>query len=82
MAAIPVIDLAPYSLSVPVHEVDPKALQELGDELCKAFTTFGFVYLKNHGIPQNIVSLSTIYIYIKILYKVLFTKNLLKKSIF
>nr|XP_034332154.1 UPF0676 protein C1494.01-like isoform X2 [Crassostrea gigas] len=55
MTVIPVIDLAPYSLSVPADHVDSKVLQGIADELCKAFTTVGFVYLKNHGIPQNIV---------------------------
>lgn len=55
MATIPVIDLAPYSLSVPADGVDAKVLKEIADQLCNAFTTVGFVYLKNHGIPQNIV---------------------------
>lgn len=63
MTAIPVIDLAPYSLSVPADDVDSKVLQEIAEELCKAFTTVGFVYLKNHGIPQKVVSLDIMIIF-------------------
>nr|XP_022286433.1 UPF0676 protein C1494.01-like [Crassostrea virginica] len=55
MVKIPVVDIAPYSVSVPAELADSKEIRQLADEICKAFTTVGFVYLKNHGIPQNVV---------------------------
>ena len=33
-----------------------EAVQELADQVYQAFTTIGFVYLKNHGIPQEVVN--------------------------
>ena len=56
MVKIPVVDIAPYSVSVPADRADSKEIRQLADEICKAFTTVGFVYLKNHGIPQKVVS--------------------------
>ena len=52
--AIPVIDISCISLK----NVDPayKNYEELGTRLCKAFSTCGFAYLSNHGIPERTVN--------------------------
>ncbi|XP_078594425.1 uncharacterized protein LOC144872242 [Branchiostoma floridae x Branchiostoma japonicum] len=48
---IPVVDFSAYSLDN--KTVDDSDLAELTDELMQAFTTVGFVYLKNTGIPTS-----------------------------
>ncbi|XP_061170418.1 uncharacterized protein LOC133179710 [Saccostrea echinata] len=53
---IPVVDLAPYTLSVTEEQVDTCTLRKLADEICHAFQDVGFVYLKNHGIPQQLIN--------------------------
>ncbi|XP_078619917.1 uncharacterized protein LOC144886937 isoform X2 [Branchiostoma floridae x Branchiostoma japonicum] len=51
---IPVVDFSAYSLdNKTVNKADLKALT---DELMQAFTTVGFVYLKNTGIPTSEVN--------------------------
>ena len=57
ISGIPVVDFSPMSLE---HQ-DPlsknkEAVQSLADQVYHAFSTIGFVYLKNHGIPEEIVS--------------------------
>ena len=55
--AIPVVDFSAMSLqnnSQPWAE-NSNAVKDLADELYNAFSTVGFVYLKNHGIPQEMV---------------------------
>ena len=54
---IPIVDFSAMSLE---HE-DPlkesfEAVKILADQVFQAFSTIGFVYLKNHGIPQETVS--------------------------
>ena len=54
---IPIVDFSAMSLE---HE-DPlkesfEAVKTLADQVYRAFSTIGFVYLKNHGIPQETVS--------------------------
>ena len=54
---IPIVDFNAMSLE---HE-DPlkesfEAVKILADQVFQAFSTIGFVYLKNHGIPQETVS--------------------------
>ena len=54
---IPVVDFSALSL----ENKDPfskrsKDIEELADQVYQAFSTIGFVYLKNHGIPQEVVS--------------------------
>ena len=34
------------------------AIKKLADQVYHAFSTIGFVYLKNHGIPQEMVSIA------------------------
>ena len=55
--AIPVVDFSAMSLqnnNQPWAE-NSNAVKDLADELYNAFSTVGFVYLKNHGIPQEMV---------------------------
>ena len=54
---IPVVDFIPLSLENkdPFSKIS-KDIEELADQVYQAFSTIGFVYLKNHGIPQEVVS--------------------------
>ena len=54
---IPVVDFSALSLenNDPFSEIS-KDIEELADQVYQAFSTIGFVYLKNHGIPQEVVS--------------------------
>ena len=55
--AIPIVDFSAMSLqnnNQPWAE-NSNAVKDLADELYNAFSTVGFVYLKNHGIPQEMV---------------------------
>ena len=55
--AIPVIDFSAMGLqnkNQPWAE-NSNAVKDLAEELYNAFSTVGFVYLKNHGIPQETV---------------------------
>ena len=54
---IPVLDFSALSLENkdPFSEIS-KDIEELADQVYQAFSTIGFVYLKNHGIPQEVVS--------------------------
>ena len=54
---IPVVDFSAMSL----ENKDPlsknnETIKDLADQVYQAFSTIGFVYLKNHGIPQEMVS--------------------------
>jgi len=48
-AQIPVIDLDPF------FRGEPGALDHLADELRDACTRVGFFYIKNHGVPDEII---------------------------
>ena len=54
---IPVVDFSALSLENkdPFSKIS-KGIEELADQVYQAFSTIGFVYLKNHGIPQEVVS--------------------------
>ena len=54
---IPVVDFSALSLENkdPFSEIS-KDIEELADQVYQACSTIGFVYLKNHGIPQEVVS--------------------------
>lgn len=54
---IPVVDFSAMSLEhkEPLRE-NVQSLEILADQVYQAFSTIGFVYLKNHGIPQQTVS--------------------------
>ena len=54
---IPVVDFSAMSL----ENVDPlnenkQAVKSVADQLYRAFSTIGFAYLQNHGIPEQMVS--------------------------
>ena len=53
---IPVVDFSAMSLENknPLSEGDP-SIRDLADQVYQAFSTIGFVYLRNHGIPQEMV---------------------------
>lgn len=57
ISGIPVVDFSAMSLKHkdPLSE-NGEAVKELADQVYQAFSTIGFVYLKNHGIPQEVVS--------------------------
>lgn len=51
---IPVVDFSAMSLENknPLSE-DDSTIRDLADQVYQAFSTIGFVYLRNHGIPQE-----------------------------
>ncbi|KAL6466243.1 hypothetical protein MHYP_G00263760 [Metynnis hypsauchen] len=51
--AIPVIDFSAYRLGGAAADVPGERLQELREEVRRAFTEVGFVYLRNTGIEQD-----------------------------
>ena len=52
-SSIPVVDFSQMSVEKVTEDDSPESIQQLADELHRAFSTVGFVYLKNHGIPQQ-----------------------------
>ena len=50
---IPLVDISPVSLDLSWTGLNKDGLKPLADELCHNLRTVGFVYLKNHGIPQE-----------------------------
>lgn len=64
--AVPVVDFSAYSLEK--DKPDEKFLQKLVDEVLNAFTTIGFVYLKNTGCPPEVVSFAKMLRYYMPLY--------------
>ena len=50
---IPIIDLDKIALDN--VDVSEKHYDEVGREFCRALSTWGFAYLKNHGIPWSMV---------------------------
>ena len=51
---IPVVDFASFN-SVNSEDFDESnvEIQKISQEIYDAFTTVGFVYIKNHGMPQT-----------------------------
>lgn len=52
-ASIPIIDFGQMSLQKTIDDCSPENMQQLADKIHQAFSTIGFVYIKNHGIPQE-----------------------------
>ena len=54
-SSIPVVDFSQMSVEKGTDHEDyaSESIQQLADEIHRAFSTVGFVYLKNHGIPQE-----------------------------
>jgi len=60
---IPVVDFSVLSLDKNEIPCDSdERVQQVADEICKAFSDVGFVYLKNHGISDIEVSLEVMQI--------------------
>ena len=53
MDYVPQIDFAAYGIDVDVDSVKTDVLTDLAQEVYNAFSTIGFVYLKNHGISEK-----------------------------
>ena len=57
VSGIPLVDFSAMSIE---HESHPNASEEavkaLARKMYEAFSTVGFVYLRNHGIPQEQVT--------------------------
>ena len=60
ISGIPVVDFSAMGLrnKDPLSE-NSEDIKRLADQVYHAFSTSGFVYLKNHGIPQETVSKAT-----------------------
>ena len=58
---IPVVDFSAMSLDVKDPDQSSPAVKDLAKQVYQAFSTIGFVYITNHGIPQETASLSCSY---------------------
>ena len=59
VSGIPVVDFGAMSLEHDIRpNTDSQAVQTLSKQIYSAFSTIGFVYLKNHGIHQQKVGFS------------------------
>ncbi len=52
---IPLVDFSSFAVDVADDDVDVTSVDTLARTLCDAFSTVGFAYLQNHGIPQDLV---------------------------
>ena len=62
VSGIPIIDLGPLGLTPAEsiwkpEEADPDVVADVAAQIYRALTTVGFMYLKNHGIKQELVRL-------------------------
>ena len=55
-APIPFVDLDAFNVNRNPEDVDETVQRQLAVDVYDAFSTVGFVCLRNHGIPQNTVS--------------------------
>lgn len=52
--SIPVVDFSVMGLCNDEIPSDSDVrVQEIASQICKAFSNIGFVYLNNHGIPEE-----------------------------
>ena len=57
VSGIPLVDFSAMSIEHASHpSVNDEAVKALAAKVFQAFSTVGFVYLKNHGIPQEQVT--------------------------
>ena len=49
---IPVVDFSSFNTDENFDETKPE-INKLAQEIYDALTTIGFVYIKNHGIPES-----------------------------
>ncbi|XP_073239211.1 uncharacterized protein [Porites lutea] len=52
---IPVVDFSAMSLDVKDPDQRSQAVKDLAKQVYQAFSTIGFVYITNHGIPQETI---------------------------
>ena len=55
-APIPFVDIDAFNVNINPEDVDETVQRRLAADVYEAFSTVGFVCLRNHGIPQNTVS--------------------------
>ncbi|XP_045124729.1 2-oxoglutarate-Fe(II) type oxidoreductase ppzD-like [Portunus trituberculatus] len=53
---IPIVDMGAIGIGKDEKCADPKEWQRVSRELCEALSGVGFVYLSNHGIPDEQIS--------------------------
>ena len=56
---IPVVDFKDCAVSISNDELGERHIFSIAKEICDAFKTVGFVYLKNHGISAEKVNCFT-----------------------
>ena len=54
--AIPIIDLEP------IRSGTPQEAQETGKKVYEAFKGVGFAYIKNHGLPQELLDQAFVWV--------------------
>ena len=54
-ALIPFVDIDAFNVNKNQEDVDETVQRRLAADVYEAFSTVGFVCLRNHGIPQNMV---------------------------
>ena len=56
MTSKAVIDFNDYNLTIADHsEVDDDIVKRLGDKIIHVFKTFGYCYIKNHGVSEKLI---------------------------
>ena len=55
-SSIPVIDIHSVNINISDEDIKADELDRVAAKIVDAFSTIGFVYLKNHGISQQLVS--------------------------
>ena len=56
MASAPIVDFKEYGLYVEdITKVSNEALKSLGKTIVDAFKAYGFCYLKNHGVDEDLI---------------------------
>ena len=53
MATIPVVDFSCCSMDIEEVDDNLPAYKSLAEEICNALKSVGFLYLMNHGIPEE-----------------------------
>ena len=50
---IPIVDLSPFTSTTPSTDTSAPAREKAARDLVRACREVGFVYVKNHGVPQD-----------------------------
>ena len=56
MSDIPLIDFSPCAVTIDAINEQSEAFHKLAEDIVKAFSSVGFLHLKNHGIGTDTVS--------------------------